>query len=236
METSLKSLFLDLLFPAHCLQCGKEGVFLCDTCKSSLPLLPPVCIGCAMASPAKDNKPPGQTCTRCGAKTPVRVFISPLLYRTPLARRLIHELKYRRITTLAPLLVDIIVSYIRYYRIELPTQAIIMPVPLHPRKERVRGSNQAELIARNLSQQLNRELDTQTIIRSIATPPQSALNAALRHKNVQNIFSTQNSSHLHGKIIILVDDVKTTGSTLEQAARALKKAGAKQIWAITVAR
>lgn len=189
-----------------------------------------------MASPAKDNKPPGQTCTRCGAKTPVRVFISPLLYRTPLARRLIHELKYRRITTLAPLLVDIIVSYIRYYRIELPTQAIIMPVPLHPRKERVRGSNQAELIARNLSQQLNRELDTQTIIRSIATPPQSALNAALRHKNVQNIFSTQNSSHLHGKIIILVDDVKTTGSTLEQAARALKKAGAKQIWAITVAR
>jgi len=236
MKVSLKSIFLDLLFPAHCLQCGKEGVFLCDTCKSSLPLLPPVCIGCAMASPAKDNKPPGQTCTRCSTKTPVRVFISPLLYRAPLARRLIHELKYRRITTLAPLLGDIIISSMKYYHIELPAEALIIPIPLHPRKERVRGSNQAELIARHLSRRLYRTLDTQTFIRSIATPPQSALNATLRHKNVQNIFSTQNSTHLHGKTIVLVDDVKTTGATLEQAARALKKAGAKQIWAITVAR
>lgn len=236
MLRQLKNVLLDTLFPAHCLSCGKEGIFLCRDCNAAIPLLPPVCIGCAMLTPKTDTNPPGHTCRRCRAKIPIRVFISPLLYRTPLARRLIHELKYRRITTLAPLLADMIVSYIRYYRIELPTQAIIIPIPLHPRKERVRGSNQATLIAENLAQQLSLTLDTETLIRSIATPPQSALNAAKRHKNVRNIFSIQDKQHLRGTTVILVDDVKTTGATLEQAARALKKGGVRYIWAITVAR
>jgi len=158
------------------------------------------------------------------------------LYRTPLVRRIIHELKYRRITALAPILADIIISYMQHYRIELPKEAIIMPIPLHPRKERVRGSNQADLIAHNLSVQLNLSLDTHTLIRLIATPPQAALSIANRYKNVQNIFSLRTGIHLHGKTIILVDDVKTTGATLEQAARALKKAGVRHIWAITAAR
>jgi len=188
-----------------------------------------------MLSPAHNTAPPGHTCIHCQSRTPIRVFISPLLYRTPLSRRLIHELKYRRITALAPLLSDIIISYMEHYRIKIPAEALIIPIPLHPRKERVRGFNQAELIARIISNHFSLTLNTNILIRHTANSPQALLSATLRHKNVHNIFSTQKDVHLRGKTIILVDDIKTTGATLEQASRALKKAGAKNIWAITVA-
>ena len=122
-----------------------------------------------------------------------------------------------------------------YYGITLPPQSILMPIPLHPRKERVRGFNQALLLAQDIRAHTSIPLDAHTLIRIASTPPQTTLSAQSRRENVEHIFSLRDQDKVRGKTIILVDDVKTTGATLEQAARVLKQAGAKEIWAITFA-
>ena len=78
-------------------------------------------------------------------------------------------------------------------------------------------------------------LDTRTLVRIASTAPQTTLSAKSRRENVEHIFSLRDQDKVRGRTIVLVDDVKTTGATLEQAARVLKKAGAKEIWAITFA-
>lgn len=235
MLARLKNLLLDLLFPIYCVSCGKEGLFLCDLCTSALPPLPPVCFGCGIMTPENNSRPAGHTCMRCMKKTPIRVFLSPFSYRHPLVRRILHEFKYRRIRSLSPTIANLLVSYLCYYKIPLSKQMIIMPIPLHPRKERVRGFNQATLIAHELAKHVSLAIDTQTLIRIVYNIPQTTLHAQERRANVENIFSLSNPDRVCGKKIILVDDVKTTGATLEQAARVLKQAGAKEVWAITFA-
>ncbi|TSC68419.1 MAG: comF family protein [Parcubacteria group bacterium Gr01-1014_66] len=235
MILSLKNFLLDILFPLQCLGCKKEGKILCESCKTTLPMLPPICIGCGRMTPDKPPLPAGHTCKRCKKETHISVFLSPLPYRHPLVNRLIHEYKYRRIRMLAGVFADLLTRYIASYRIVFPKQTLIIPIPLHPRKQRVRGFNQATLMAHELSIRFSLTIDTQTLTRITATPPQAMLTARLRRENVQHIFSARNTAALRGKNIILVDDVKTTGATLEQAAFVLKKAGAKQIWTVTIA-
>ena len=110
-----------------------------------------------------------------------------------------------------------------------------MPIPLHPRKERVRGFNQADLLAHDLAKHLSLTIDTHTLVRTAYNTPQTRLHAQERRANVENIFSIRNREKVYKKIVVLLDDVKTTGSTLEQAAHILKQAGAKEIWTITFA-
>lgn len=186
-------------------------------------------------TPSTNLRPAGRTCDPCLKKTPVRVFLSPFSYRNPLVRRILHEFKYRRIRSLSPIIAELLISYFHSYKISLSEQVIIVPIPLHPRKERVRGFNQATLIARDLGKHLSLAIDTQTLMRTAYNIPQTRLHAQERRINVQNIFSLRANNTIRGKTILLLDDVKTTGATLEQAARVLKKAGAKEVWAITFA-
>ena len=241
MLTRVKNLFLDILFPASCVSCSREGSFLCEQCKSLLQPLPPSCIVCRMMTPS----PIGRTCKKCRSKTYINAFISPFPYHHATVQRLIHEFKYRRIRSISPLLGQLIVSYISYYRISLPEQALLIPIPLHPRKERVRGFNQALLLAQEISRGTSLTIAAHSLIRSASTTAQTKLTASNRRTNVENIFSLHDpqavsyrscdTSAIRGKTIVIIDDVKTTGATLEQAARVLKKAGAKEIWAITFA-
>lgn len=235
MILRLKNFLLDFLFPSYCLGCQKEGPLLCQLCKTTLPVLAPVCIECKQMSPAKPPLPAGHTCKRCKKNTPINVFLSPFSYRHPLVSRFIHEFKYRRIQPLSLIIADLLVSYLQYYHTPFPPHVLIVPIPLHPRKERVRGFNQAMLLASELSKKLSLPVDGQALIRITPTSPQTMLAARSRRENVHNVFSVRDTAKLRGKNIILVDDVKTTGATLKQAARILKKAGTKEIWAITVA-
>ena len=243
MFNRIKNLFLDILFPPHCVACDSEGSFLCKNCASLLHPLPPSCIACGMMTQAKSANgtiniyPAGHTCHRCRKKTFIRVFISPFPYRDVTVRQLIHEFKYRRIRSISPLLGRLIASYMHYYKTSLPKNAIIMPIPLHSRKKRMRGFNQALLLAQDIASHmpLPMAINTQSLIRIAPSTPQTKLTAIHRRANVENIFSLRDPNYVHGKTIILVDDVKTTGATLEQAARVLKKSGAKEIWAITFA-
>ena len=136
---------------------------------------------------------------------------------------------------MAEILADLLENYLQKYKIWLPKEALLVPIPLHKNRERKRGFNQAKLIARHLSERLGLELAENVLKKTKATRPQIELRAEERRKNLTGAFAVSDPQKIQNKIILLLDDVKTTGTTLEEAAVVLKQAGAKRVWAITVA-
>lgn len=150
---------------------------------------------------------------------------------TPL-RPAIHHFKYHNHRILgqdfAPLLAKC------YGDSQLETD-VIVPVPLHPSRYKERGYNQSELLANSLAALINQPVDKKTLIRRRATKTQVSLNAAERHKNVAAAFACT-SNALSDKSILLIDDVCTTGATLNACAQALKGAKARSVYGLTLAR
>lgn len=233
---SLKKAILDLIFPIRCLGCGREGDLCCALCQSKLYFVPPTCFVCKKMIPDQGRIPPGRTCAACRKKSCIYAFLSPFLYDDDIIRELIHALKYRRIRDLALILGDMLWRYVHKFGIILPKGALLISIPLHPGRQRTRGFNQAELIARRVGERLNLPVAVDIFTKVKKTTPQVELSAEERRKNVVNTFVVPNASLVLGKTIFLFDDVKTTGATMEEAARVLKDAGAKRIWAVTVAR
>ena len=231
----LKSEILDLLFPPICAKCQKEGKFLCNLCEKSLIRVPPKCFGCGKLSPGTRRIPQGRTCLSCRDKTYIYAFISPFLYREEPVRELIHNLKYMRVYAISNVLAKLLYTYMQYFTILFPKNSVIIPMPLHSRRERTRGFNQSLLIAKSLADTLDIPICSGVLRRTINTKPQIEFRAAERRQNIIGAFSVTLPEKIKNKTVILLDDVKTTGSTLEEAARVLKDAGAQKIWAITVA-
>jgi ComF family protein len=120
---------------------------------------------------------------------------------------------------------------------------IVVPVPLHRSRERERGFNQAELLARTLSRRLGREragrgprVETRCLVRTRPTLPQTGLSLTARRENVRGVFEVSSAERISDRAVVLVDDVMTTGATLSACAAALKRAGAGQVIAMTLAR
>jgi ComF family protein len=147
-------------------------------------------------------------------------------------RRAIHELKYRGRTELASPLAELMVTA---WGSGLFPVDCVMPVPLHPRRIQERGYNQATLIAELFAQQTHLPILADALVRTRMTESQTSLGAFARRKNVDGAF-TARSSMVRGRSILLVDDVCTTGSTLQACADALREGGASQVYALTVAR
>jgi ComF family protein len=112
---------------------------------------------------------------------------------------------------------------------------VIVPVPLHPDREAERGYNQAGLLARALAEQVGLPIREDGLMRVRATSPQVTLNAKERQSNVAGAFRV-GKGHIAGKRVLLIDDVCTTGATIEACAQALKAEGAQSAWGLTVAR
>ena len=112
----------------------------------------------------------------------------------------------------------------------------VVPVPLHTDRKRERGYNQAELIARPLAKRLGIKLETHILRRTQPRPPQLLLSRSERWKSVQGAYATGAGARVDNRDILLVDDVMTTGATLDACAKALKKAGASRVFGLTVAR
>jgi competence protein ComFC len=112
----------------------------------------------------------------------------------------------------------------------------VVPVPLHTDRKRERGYNQAELIARPLAKRLGIELDTHILRRTQPRPPQLLLSRSERWKSVQGAYAAAAGATVDNRDFLLVDDVMTTGATLDACARALRKAGASRVFGLTVAR
>jgi len=154
------------------------------------------------------------------------------LYASPL-REAIHQFKYRRNVHLVPVLARYMLGRLRR---DALVDVALVPVPLHPERKRLRGFNQATLLARYLGQQLGLAVEEEILERSRPTRPQVTLSLPERMANMHGAFRAGPPQRLRGRTFLVIDDVMTTGSTLEACAHALKAAGAARVWAYTLAR
>ena len=219
---------LDILFPRRCLGCGVPGGFICAACAASMPTLEePFCEICA--NPGTDG-----ICGWCLDKEPaIDQIRAPYLYlpSSPI-HKAIRMLKYRGIRALAPELAELLVGYVE----EAPARFdCIVSVVSHRSRVRKRGYSQASLIASHLGKRLNIPVFEDGLTRTHNSPSQLATKSRERRwDNVQgNFVSTRD---LSGMVVLLVDDLVTTGSTAASAAHALKNAGALSVFGLAVAR
>jgi ComF family protein len=192
---------------------------------------PPVCPGCGWPLPAQA---PVELCERCRA-TPFELEgLRAYGLHTGTLREAVHQLKYGGLTALAPALGQ---AMSRAWPDLAPgcDCCVVVPVPLHRARQRERGYNQAALLARELAHGLGRPVIEGCLLRTRHTRPQVGLTGPERRSNVANAFYCAPGS-LAGQHVLLVDDVCTTGATLESAAAAVREAGAQSVWAYTLAR
>ncbi len=220
------STMLGQALPAQpCLLCGtfnRRGAW-CEACDATLPyLVKPRCPICAL--PTVD----GSTCGRCLQRKPqFDCTVAVFTYAYPLDK-LIQALKYGERLSLANSLADSLAQRISV------TPDLIIPMPLHPFRLRDRGFNQSLELARRISAELAVAMASDACRRARDTPPQSSLAWKERGSNVRKAFACERD--LSGKHVAVVDDVMTSGSTLNEVAIALRKAGASAVSAWVVAR
>jgi ComF family protein len=155
-------------------------------------------------------------------------------YDGPL-RVAIHELKYRGRRRVAARLAERIAAE-PVSRGVLTQDVVLVPVPLHPRRKRERGFNQAELLASELGRRLLLPVRASALVRRLDTPSQTGLTALERRRNVKDAFAVRGRAQVAGRVVVLVDDVVTTGATLRACARALHAAGASEVRSVSAAR
>ena len=237
VTTDVAAAMLDLVVPRLCLACGaplRTGAAtlgLCLACAGRLRSPPSSgCASCGRALAA--TTPPGFQCGACRARPPAyeRLF-ARFSYQPPL-EAVIAALKFRRLETLGAELGRAVADALAP---QLAACDAVVPVPLHWRRQLGRGYNQAERIARPLAAALDRPC-REWLRRPGSAPAQAQLDRAARLRGPRGAFLARRSADLEGARVLLVDDVVTTGSTLDAAARALRAAGAARVWAVAVGR
>lgn len=221
-----KALF-DFLFPPRCIGCGSSESFLCLDCSQAFPKLsPPYCLRCGMPAGG------GSICSQCTKLVAIDGLRSPFLYRD-LAREAIIQLKYKRIKALAEPLGQLLASYLSSNPLPIDT---LVPVPLHPKRVRERGYNQSSLMVRELGRLTDLPVIGDSLVRLRNTAPQVRITGTeQRQLNVRGAFRCDDQG-FQGRRVLVVDDVCTTGATLDSCALALKEAGAASVWGLTLAR
>ncbi len=234
---SLARAGINLIFPPRCLACqemvGQNGTLCADCWPKMRWLRAPHCARCGL--PFGHALGEGAMCAGClSAPSPVDFWRAALAYEGP-AAELVARFKYQDGTMLAPVLAE----WMRQAGAELLVGAdLVVPVPLHWRRLFSRRYNQAGLLASRLGALCGLPVRTDLLRRTRHTQPQARMRRAERRRNVRGLFVVppKNRAHLAGKCVVLIDDVHTTGSTLEACARMLKRAGAKEVRCLTLAR
>lgn len=223
----LRDQFLNLLFPSRCVGCGRVGDWLCAECLAQIPRVePPFCAHCG------DTVVADGLCARC-LTAPAQIdLIRSVVYFDGALRQAMHWLKYRSRTALAAPLGALMAEY--WVQHPMPAD-VVVPVPLHADRLRERGYNQAGLLAREMARRAGLALEEQTLARHRSTSSQVKLDAQQRKQNVRDAFCCSGDG-LAGKHVLLIDDVCTTGATLEACAVALRAGGARGVQALTLAR
>jgi len=227
---------IDLLFPPFCLGCGKglassQPPLFCAACQEQItPVAPPFCSCCGR--PLPDAAGAGHTCGRCLTKPPAFAKARALvLYDGPVAEA-IHRFKYQGET--AGLASFALLGSLAAGEISQPD--FIVPIPLHPARLRQRGFNQALLLAAALFSLERARLRPDLLLRIRHTAPQTGMNGKERRRNLRHAFALARPELVRERRILLVDDVYTTGSTANECAMVLRKAGATAVEVLTLAR
>jgi ComF family protein len=147
----------------------------------------------------------------------------------------VHELKYHGRRRVAARLAEVLLA-LPAVRDVLARGAVLVPVPLHPRRRRERGFNQAELLAREVGRRARLPVAPSALVRRKDTVAQAGLSAAARRRNVRGAFAVRRRAAVAGKVVVLVDDVLTTGATASACASLLRDAGASEVRLLAVAR
>ncbi|MFC2045656.1 double zinc ribbon domain-containing protein [Chloroflexota bacterium] len=224
----LKGTVLNFFFPQWCVGCGREGELICGYCLQSLSrIVPPLCPQCG--KPQSNNI----LCSSCvNWQGEIAGIRSPYIF-TGVIRQAIHELKYKNLRALAVPLANLLRDYI----IDNPIPAeVLVPVPLHKSRLRERGYNQSNLLACELGKLVNLPVVDNCLLRQRHNPPQArTLSINERLSNVRDAFYCPDNS-LSGRKILLIDDVATSGATLDACAAVLKVAGVLSVWGLVLAR
>jgi len=237
------SQLIDIIYPPRCIICSRflsadeippSLYHLCNNCLAGLtPITHPICTICGLPFPTTIG--PDHLCENCLRKRPWYDFLrSPYLYSGPFMGS-IQRFKYHSETHLTSSLGQLLSSFAREWMSNLK-DFLIVPVPLHRRRLRERGFNQSLLLARVLASDLGNQLDYLSLIRKRYTSPQTGLKKEERRKNVKDAFSIIYPEAVKHKKILLVDDVFTTGHTLNECAKTLKKSRAATVICLTLAR
>ena len=224
----LKGLALDFLFPPRCVSCGRGGDFICASCRRSLiRITPPLCPRCGLPQPG------GVLCPGCLRwQAEIDGIRSPFRFEGVI-RQAVHQLKYQNLRALAAPLAGWLGEY--FQSNAMPAE-VLAPVPLHPKRLRERGYNQAKLLAEELGRLINLPVAADCLIREKPTPPQARSSTVEeRRRNVAGAFACRDR-RLEGQQVLLIDDVCTSGATLDAAAAAVKAAGAATVWGLALAR
>ncbi len=228
--TDIKNLFLDTIFPITCLVCKKEGRFICIDCKMGLKRQSSQhCIMCEGKSPFGF--------THSGCQTPFGAdgLFSIFDYHDENIAKIIINGKYGFLPGVFKELGIILASEIKNNNQLMDKNTYLVPIPLSKPRKRWRGFNQAEILCKTISKELNMPYGD-LLVRAKSTKTQKDLKKEERIKNVEGCFKLKKGINPHGANIILIDDVVTTGSTLLEAVKVLKRNGAAKVWCLTVAR
>lgn len=233
LKTKIKKFILDLFFPKSCFLCQKEGSYLCEDCLSTLDILENSF--CLCEEPKR--LPEAGKCRSCQNRKLNGLYFSAS-YQNNLIKNLIHQFKYEPyIKELAtPLSSLIITHFLSTQKSFNPENFVLVPVPLTKKKLKQRGFNQAEEIAKELSKNFKIPLIKNCLFKIKETLPQIELAAEARKENLKGAFLVKDEEYVKGKKILLVDDVYTTGSTMEECTKVLRGAGTKEVWGVVVAR
>lgn len=231
--------FLDLFFPKRCVSCEKIGSYICPDCFTKIKTVStPICPVCT--KPAIH----GLTHPVCRSRYTPDGLVCLFSYSGPI-RKTIHKLKFDSLFDVVPDLSRLAKEEIEenelLYQFFVNDYPLVVPIPLHWYRERQRGFNQATLLASAVSRKWGLKFLGEVLIRDRYTKPQAMLKKEERKENVKGVFKVNESFSPNILVsqypsILLVDDVWTTGATMKECGKILKKAGVKKVWGLTLAR
>ena len=228
---------VSLLYPPVCTLCGgktRAGEYLCERCEAkATPIVAPFCQQCS--EPFEGAIATAFTCANCAHRT-IYFDAAVAAYRgRGIVRQIIHDFKYGRQIHLRHLVARWLYAALDDERLRGREFDMIVPVPLHPARQREHGFNQANLLAELLTAQIS--IPSKPVLKRVRyTTTQTALDRAERMENLHNAFRLRRNANVRGLRVLLIDDVLTTGSTLSECARILKRSGAISVHAATAAR
>lgn len=229
---NLKNFFLDIFFPKKCLNCKREGTFFCEDCFFLINVNP--FQYCLCERPQKIISP--KQCPHCLKKKLDGLFAAAD-FNQPQVKQLIYSFKYQaQIKELSYYLSLLILTHLYLIAKYLPPDSRLVPIPLFLKKKKRRGFNQAEEVGKIISEKIHIPILLDNLVKIKNTESQTKLNKEQRIENIKNAFLVKDKNAVKGKIIFLLDDVYTTGATMEECAKVLKKAGAREVWGLAAAR
>ncbi len=230
-----KNIIIDILFPRFCLRCQKEGDWICLDCLSTISILEyQYCPFCMQRVFEKT------ICYKHKNKNLDKLFFA-VSYKNSLIKKAIKKFKYSPfLRELTPYFCYLIISHFLLIKnktiLEDKNNSFLIPAPISPSRKRWRGYSESEEIAKQLSISLKIPVLINSLIKTKRAQSQSKLSKNERIENVKNVFKIKNAQEIQGKRIFLVDDVFTTGATMEECARVLKNAGIRKVFGIAIAR